>query len=90
MFRYALNSHFMPSPARFASSSDYSQPLRTQSTYPESPQQSALIGAALESPSVLFALECTMSSSPTSTFCLVASLPELRSERSLRILKALN
>ena len=89
MFRYALNSHLVPSPAHFASSSGYSQPLWTQNTYPESPRQSASIGAALKSPSALVALERTMFSSPTSAFCLVASLPELRLERSLYILKAL-
>jgi len=91
MLRYALDSHFMPSPARFASSLGYSQPLWTRSTYLESSQQSASIGAALKSPSALVALERTMcSSSPTSTFCFVAELPEIRLARSLHFLKALN
>ena len=66
MFRYALNSHFVPSPACFASSSGYSQPLRTRNTYPDSPNQSASIGAALKFPSALVALERTKFCSPTS------------------------
>ena len=72
MFRYTLNSHFVPSPACFASSLGYSQPLQTWNTYPDSSKQSALIGTALKSLSVLVALERTMFSSPTSAFCLVA------------------
>jgi len=65
-------------------------PLRTRNTYPDSSNQSALIGAALKFPSALVALERTMFSSPPSAFCLVASLPELRSKRSTYSLKALD
>jgi len=63
MLRYVLDFYCILSPARFASSLGYSQPLWIQSTYLESPQQSASIGAALMSPSAPVALERTMCSS---------------------------
>jgi len=63
LFCYMLNFKFSLSPACFASSSGYTQPLRTWTLFLGSPWQSALFGASLAPPSALVASGFTMSSS---------------------------
>ena len=89
--RYAPDFKFPPSQARFTSPSGYTRPLGLRTWFLGSFKWSASFGAPLAPPSALVALGSTMSSSsPTLTFCLVASFPELRLARSLPLLKALN
>jgi len=81
---YVPNFKFSLSPACFASSSGYTQPLGTWTLFLGSPWQPALFGTSLAPPSALVASGFTMSSSsPTSIFCLVASPPELHSAQSI-------
>ena len=89
--RYLLDFEFVPSPARFASTSRNTQPLWPQTTFLKSPRRSASIGTTPAPPSALAASGPAMfSSSPTSAFCIVTSSPELRSARSLLHPQALN
>ena len=79
LFRYVLDLEFVTSPARFISTSRNTQPLWPQTTFIKSPQWSTLICTPLAPPSALVSSRSTISSSsPNSTFYLIASSPELR------------